>query len=700
MPESRQDFYIGEWLIQPAQLRVRGPGKTVRVEPKVMDVLVCLADFSGETVSRERLLETVWAGTIVTDDVLTRSISTLRKVFEDDPRNPKVIETIPKIGYRLILPHRIERRGDQLPTVTPSLDVSAIELPRKQEKENSSKLQPAMILAAGLVVLLLAAFWWWHSTSTEPVYHPVPLTTYPGQERSPVLSPDGRQVAFSWAGEEDNLDIYVRLVGVESMLRLTDDPTRELSPAWSPDGARVAYIRREVEGCAIYTTPALGGEAQRVASCNANIYADLSWSPDGQWLAFSDRETNDEPFSVTLVSPETGERRSITSPPSPVWGDHDPRFSPDGSFVSFTRSVSEGMQDLYIVPVDGGEARRITNDSRNINGSAWTSDSRSLVYSSNRTGRSGLWQISAEGGPPSWLGIGDAQAYFPSIVGNRLVYLQSAGLTNIWMYDLEQPKNTTPVIASTRWDMHPQWSPDGRRIAFTSNRSGSYEIWLSDSTGTSPRRITDFGGPFTSTPRWSPNGNRLVFTSRPGGQADLYTMGVDDATPRRLTEDPTDEMAASWSSDGQSIYFSSNRSGSWEVWKMAVGGGPAEQITDNGGFGPQEAGGYICYAKHNARGLWRKPVAGGNEEQVLAGMSPRDWGSWAILGDRAIYINREGQDFIASFNVSTSQLDTLFVPEHGLPSMDPALTVSSDGRRILFGQSERSESDIMLVEGL
>ncbi len=102
--DAKEPFYVGRWLIQPWQNRIRGPEKTTRVEPKVMDVLMCLARHSSEVVTRDHLLETVWPGTVVTDDVLTRSISELRKVFDDDPRHPSVIETIPKTGYRLIAP--------------------------------------------------------------------------------------------------------------------------------------------------------------------------------------------------------------------------------------------------------------------------------------------------------------------------------------------------------------------------------------------------------------------------------------------------------------------------------------------------------------------------------------------------------------------------------------------------------------------
>ena len=704
--DAKEPFYIGRWLIQPRQNRIRGPEKTTRVEPKVMDVLLCLARQPGEVVTRDQLFETVWAGTIVTDDVLTRSISTLRKVFDDDPRNPGVIETIPKTGYRLIAPKTLGHRGDSVPPAVPTLEL-APSMPKSAAAPTARRSAPRWMIwmtggALGLL-LLSGVFWALRLATPLPpiVFHPTPLTSYPGPEDRPALSPDGKQVAFAWRGPEgDNADVYVKLIGSEAPLRLTEDPAYEHAPAWAPDGSQVAFMRRSEEGCWIYLIAALGGPARKLASCGASIYGDLAWSPDGRWLALNDKAAPEDAFGIVLIAPETLEKRALTTPPPDTWGDHDPAFSPDGTRLSFTRSVSEGMQDVYTVSVNGGEPTRLTTDSRNIYGHAWTTDGKNLLFASNRTGRMGLWRIRAGGRTPVWVGLGDGQASFPNIAGQRMVYQQSSGAVNIWQAEAGRDSSAASLIASTRWDLHPQFSPEGRKIAFTSNRSGSYEVWLADADGTNAAKLTDFGGPFTSTPRWSPDGRRLVFTARPGGQADVYIIDAEGALPRRLTTAPTDEMAASWSRDGQSIYFSSNRTGMWQVWKMPAEGGEAVQITQNGGFGPMEApdGQSLYYAKHNANGLWRKPTTGSAETLVLDHLDSRDWGSWAVHDAGLYYIKRGRPTILAFHTFATGQTDTLFIPQKGIPRMDPAFAVSPDGHRLLFGQPDRSESDLMVVE--
>jgi DNA-binding winged helix-turn-helix (wHTH) protein len=98
------DFRVGAWLVEPGLNTISRNGATIHLEPKVMGGLVCLAQHAGEPLLKEKLIQAVWPDTFVTDDVLKRSVSELRRGFEDDAREPKFIQTIPKRGYRLLAP--------------------------------------------------------------------------------------------------------------------------------------------------------------------------------------------------------------------------------------------------------------------------------------------------------------------------------------------------------------------------------------------------------------------------------------------------------------------------------------------------------------------------------------------------------------------------------------------------------------------
>lgn len=689
-------LYIGAWQVQPVLNEISGPEHTTRVEPKVMQVLLRLAEQPGEVVMREQLLDAVWPDVVVTDDVLTRSISELRKAFGDDARDPQVIETIPKAGYRLVAPvtHEEDRAEGE-----PVLGRSA------------SWLQWPLVMLAGVVVVGLAAvgYWLWQPRAPVlPMGPPEPFTSYPGPEHWPALSPDATRIAFARQDPDGGgWDVYVKLVGADAVLPMAQGPGHAASPTWSPDGRFVAYIRYpEGGGCQIEQVPALGGPVQTVASCGANIYPDLALSPGGAWFAYSDRMTDQEAFRIYLLRPggrtADAQRHALTDPPPGVWGDHDPTFSPDGTLLAFTRSLSEGQQDVYVVPTDGGSARRLTFDNRNVKGHTWTEDGAALVVASNRSGREQLWRVPVDGGDPTWVPVGDQGITFPTFAAGHLAYRQMSFDTNIWRFDRNPAADTLSVrgtiVASTRWDLHPRLSPDGARLAFTSDRTGTFEVWIARRDGTVPRQLTRMGGPFTGTPRWSPDEQQIVFDSRPDGQADLYIIDTAGGQVQRLTDHPADDLAGSWSRDGARIYFASNRSGRWQVWAMPVDGGAAVPVTQDGGFGPMEGpgGAWLYYTRPDTSGLWRRPSTGGAEERVLDHLAFRDWGNWAVTASGIYYVQRQPLA-LAYHDFKTGQATLLHRLSTAIPGMDPALDVSADGRLILLGQVDRSESDIMLV---
>ena len=209
-----------------------------------MLVLVCLAEHAGQMVPKERLMASAWADTAVGDDVLTRAISELRRLFEDDPKQPHVIETIPKAGYRLIAP--ITRsKEDAVPAAAPAAETkkaSAAVRPRNRRAARRRARRLAGPCHRRCDVVGAAAA----SRRETRLVRVVPLTVLPGHERWPTFSPDGDQVAFEWDGENsDNADIYIKMVGSSEVRRLTSDPAGDGAPSWSPDGQQIAYIRTD-----------------------------------------------------------------------------------------------------------------------------------------------------------------------------------------------------------------------------------------------------------------------------------------------------------------------------------------------------------------------------------------------------------------------------------------------------------------------
>jgi Tol biopolymer transport system component len=527
----------------------------------------------------------------------------------------------------------------------------------------------------------------------------VPFTSFPGQKSNPVFSPDGNQIAFNWDGGGENPGIYVKLIDSGSPLRLTTG--NDFDPAWSPDGRSIAFVRRG-DGGGIFLVPALGGPERKLTDATGAF----SWSPDGRHLAIVRSGTPQEPLSIWLFSIESSEWRKFTNPQPGSFGDTSPSFSPNGQSLAFLRSPNFLVSDIHIAPVAGGEPRRLTLDNLSLGGSlAWTPDGREIVFSSPRGGLSSLWRIRASGGTPRRVsGIGE-YAFNPSISrqGDRLTYVYRRSDRNIWRapgpYSQATDGSHLKLIASTRDDISPQFSPDGKKIVFVSDRSGSREIWVCDSDGQNPVQLTNYGGSHTGTARWSPDGKQISFDSRPEGQADIFTVSADGGRPRRITTGDSEDVASSWSADGRWIYFGSRRSGRWQVWKIPAEGGDAVQVTKQGGYEAFEAPDrkFVYYNKRDT-GIWKIPVEGGEETRVL---DHGQGGYWSLTSLGIYFYNPQAtpQPAIEFFNFATGQIAPIVRIERSkAPSGPPGLGVSADGRWILYWQVDQFDNDIMLVE--
>ena len=141
------DFKVGDWIIRPERLRMRLPGRTVQITPKAMAVLVCLADAKGHVVARNDILDKVWPGAAVTDDVLTQCIVELRKAFGDSAHDPRYIETIPRKGFRLVAP------------------VTDIDQDTASESKWPKDKRLGVVIL--VVAMMLAAGTWWMLNSSE-----------------------------------------------------------------------------------------------------------------------------------------------------------------------------------------------------------------------------------------------------------------------------------------------------------------------------------------------------------------------------------------------------------------------------------------------------------------------------------------------------------------------------------------------------
>lgn len=706
---------------------LRKHGLRVKLQDQPLQILALLLEKPGEVVTREQLRDRLWpADTFVDfDHSLNSAVKKLRQALNDDPDVPRFIETLPRRGYRFIAPVSNGSTAPQASSPENAVPLSTpAAAPTPPPADRPRHVPHWKLWAAGAFgfALALTLAFWFRPRSQELSESPirlVPLTSYSGNVCRGSFSPDGNQIAFAWRGEvrdsnsPSGIDIFIKQIGAEKPLQLTQDFGFNFYPAWSPDGRYIAFLHwKQNERPGVYLVPALGGPPRKIidfdqpTKCNPG----LSWSQDGRYLV-SAYAPDDQPCQLKRIGIEDLHVDSLTSPPVPSTGDWDPQYSPDGQNIAFIRN-SKDVEDVYVMPAAGGTPRRLTFDNRLLSGLAWSADSKDIIFSSNRGGATwGLWRIGAEGGgTPDRLSIGSDHAYMPSISlkGNRLAYDSGMWNENIWRvaidpnHRLEKPER---LIYSSLQEEGPQYSPDGKRIVFQSTRSGFFEIWRADADGSNLVQLTNFSGPLTGTPRWSPDGKQISFDTRPGAHPNVEVVSADGGPPRRFVNDSADEGVASWSHDGRWLYFASNRAGSWQVWKRRLDGGQPIQVTSKGGFAAFESpdGKTLFYAKFNEPGMWTVPVDGGPETKILDEPPGGYWGYFAAGPDGLYFLGDAGTPEkprlgFKFFDYKTRKVTNLGDMEKSPYEGAPGFSVSPDGRYLLYVQLDESRDSLMLAD--
>jgi Tol biopolymer transport system component len=568
-----------------------------------------------------------------------------------------------------------------------------------------------------VVVLAAVVFWPKLGKIAEGPSEPLqlrPLTTYPGQELNPSFSPDGREVVFGWNGEKrDNWDIYITQIGGAGLSRITDHLAQDRSPVWSPDGQTIAFVRSFADSKSdIRLVPSRGGPERKLAEVlsPAPLRA-LSWfPPDGQWLAVSAKADADQENAIYLMSLETGEMSSLVSPG--VYDQYSPAFSPDGRTLAFVWYAGAQLSQVFLLPISADlkptdEPRQLTQASGEIVDLAWSLDGRQILFISGPPWE--LYRVSVtDSGPATLLPFAGENLLSLALSpqGGRLALTKRLPLeADIYRAPLPGSGSGALItafepekfISSSRRDAFPRYSPDGSRIAFTSERSGNRESWLCDSEGNNPQQLTFFGGPPAQVPDWSPDGRWICFSARPEGNVDIYVVRSEGGAPRRLTTHPSGDGDPRWSPDGEWIYFRSDRSGEPQIWRIPAEGGQPEQITKDGGIipvGQDRLSLYYTRAAGEARSLWKVPAGGGQETEVLESV----FNKGSAVEDGVYFTPGAGRPdtgYLQFYDFASGEITTVL---RGFSSNSGYCEVSPDGRWVLTTQSPEPQSDIMLVE--
>jgi Tol biopolymer transport system component/predicted Ser/Thr protein kinase len=470
-----------------------------------------------------------------------------------------------------------------------------------------------------------------------------PLTSMDGVEHGASWSPDGTFLAFGHFPGPGPLFVVPTAGG--DAVPLVESEAGDVSPRWSPDSRWIGYVSNHEGRNGIFLVPPLGGRVRRLADTNIPVLdVELQiralgrnpWSPDGGRLLFS-RRAPDGSAAIWEIELDSRREAQLTRP-EPGVTDLGASWSFDGRRIVFTR-------DAYVwLLVPGGDPQPLLGDEP-VEGwqPTWMPDGDRIVFVSNRSGNDDLWEIDTVSGSLRQITSGPGSEGSPAVARDgRIAFATWSHQQDLYVVSLEEQTHER-LTSHTGWNQDARISPDGGRIAYESDRTGDFEIWVIDRATSSEMRLTSDPAPDTG-PEWSPDGKQVAFASDRDGEPGFWVINADGSGGRRrLTRQavPGGSGNLRWSPDGAAIGFL----------------GSSEQ-------GPA---------------LYQVDLTTGEVTPRIYGVETFDW---YLDGERVIYTpitrDSDGRMEMRVANLRTGNEDVLLEEPH------TELTVSRDGAAVAY----------------
>lgn len=634
---------------------------------------------------------------------------------------------LPKGGYTptFVFAFAVEPPSEDLPEGFNPVNLAPL-LPREAMQTGPpiagrGRWNRKILIAFLFVICIVGApilFWQLgHNTafSTNVVPEKItPLTAFPGFAFSPSISPDGTRIAFVSKGADQHLGIYVMQFGGKP-LEVTPGDGDYSNPAWSPDGHVLAYLHLNRGRIEVLTNNFPGGREQLryVVRGSLNLYMDPTnsyarigpvWTADGQGLITAEAVAGAGSIALQLHNLAGGIERQLTSPSGTDF-DLTPSPSRDGKWLAYTRVTSNSSSDLYVLSLGGGGEQRLTDEHADIRGLSWLPGDF-VLFSSNRTGAYILWMVSVKSGSPAPLLSMGESALQPSVSadGTKIVYVDYTSTENVYRLPLTRQAAREPSVLfeSSRQSNSAQYSPDGKLIAFASDRSGNWELWVGNADGSSQQQVTQLSSQALGTARWSPDGQSIVFDARSQGRSSIFIISADGSGLRRLNpQDRFDEKLPGWSRDGHWIYYLCNRNGRFELWRTPLSGGPPSPIFD-GHAGDLQASfhhPWLYFEDGSSRGMFQIPAVGGTSKPVPGLESIRAERVWFVAPGGIYFVDQDRLGEGLQFWDETTHKVTQVVQLQAAPMTDsPSLSISPDGDYVIYTHQDESRSNLVMLK--
>jgi Tol biopolymer transport system component len=666
----------------------------IELTPKVFQTLLVLVENHDRVISKDELFHIIWPDQFVEESNLSQNISVLRKVLGEATSDKKYIATFPGRGYRFIEPVILNRcsegnhNGDCLSEVavneamakTPYL-VNASSPSHDHSWANLGRLKYLVALFYGLFIFCSGIILY----KATPFLKPQAIfggseevktfSRMDGASYQPSWSMDGKRLAFVYSNRDNaHSFIYVQSINDIQAHRVAYGTGIYSSPVWSPDGRFLAYLHMQPNFAEIVIFDITSGTTRQLTTLFPHRYGlncrHLDWSPDGRFLVVDDKSVESEPLSLYLTYISNGNKVRLTYPSMDIIGDVAPRISPDGTQVAFVRYKYQLQRDVYVVSINGGEPRRLTEPSALVSDVGWETN-HSLVFSAKRNDTFRLWRLDLRSPHAQWKlassMISELPLQFSIARGSHQVAFSAYRPNlNIWTVDISRKPilvtDWKPVIHTLGEDVEPSVSRDGTKLAFRSDVSGRMQIWVSRIDGSDPFKV-DTGTFIPAEYCWSPDSKSIVFST-------ILTHGLygvslsGEHTVRKLT---TFLSHPSYSSDGKWLFARTHLS----IYRIPIRGGAVEKVAEQGGkpIAQSKDGRYLYFGQGRmASTIARIDLSTGRQDIVVHSLMPGYSESWALTSRGIIFLGEQsGRPVIMFFDIKTDREQRISDFIGGLP---------------------------------
>ncbi len=577
-----------------------------------------------------------------------------------------------------------------------------------------SRRQRRMINGLGLAVLAAATSvgTWWLKDIVTPetlatTWVAKPLTHDPAWAADPALSPDETMIAYA-SGRSGSGDIWVIDSEGGNALQLTDHEAADRRPTWSADGSEIYFTSFRSGEAAIWRVPRLGGAAEMVLP-DAD---DPALSPEGTLLAFVRRNESGH-YRVAIAPLDDLENfRYLTASEDGFWYHRNPRFSPDGTRISYNTA-----RDLWIVAVGGGRPRQLTFENEPIGEADWSGES--IIFSRLSFGVTALWRLDPAGGSQERLTAGSSFENQVSLSGDGRTIIYSTERSETWLNLVNHLTGVKTRLGDVLNPDMASMAPDGSSIAFSASYRERYCIFLQRLHEGQPvdkvQLLISQPGTYAN-PVFSPDGRWLAFHRVIGDQRDIWTLSIEGGVPFQITTDEGADVCPYFSPDGTRLAFASDRNGRSHIWWVPIEDGrrvgEAEQLTfeDTTDYLPRISpdGSMLAWLgnRDDEENLWIRSLTGPAKPRALT-KGRRIRASWWEPGSATLLVSGDWEGEVLSLRrISALEglISTVDIPVDfgrgetgGTGFASGAISLSSDGRFSVHAQNSMT-GDLWIIQ--